>query len=247
MRRLITDLATLPTAGERHQSTSSGPTGFTSNIQQMNFRDKEPRRYRGRTLDERREQRRGRLLDAALELFATLGYQNTPVDRLCSTAGVTGRHFYEEYLSREALLTALFDDITASALVTVTEAVEEAPVGLRERLDAGVAAYMHLLLDDPRRARIVAVEVVGVSAKLEAHRRWPALKFAEFISSEATVLREAGEPITGNELTVLALLAAIHELTSAWVMMPNPIPVDDLIAEAVRIINAVAVAPIVSL
>jgi AcrR family transcriptional regulator len=221
--------------------------GTTLSSEQMTFRDKEPRRYRGRTLDERRQQRRGRLLDAALELYATLGYQNTPVDRLCSTAGVTGRHFYEEYLSREALLVALFDDITGAAFAAVIEAVGTAPENLRDRLNAGVAAYMHNLLDDPRRARIVAVEVVGVSAKLETHRRWPAIRFAEFISAEAIALRNAGEPITGNDLTVLALMAAIHELTNAWIMLPEPIPLDDLIGEAVRIIGAMALAPAVTL
>jgi AcrR family transcriptional regulator len=212
-------------------TTAGGPAGPLQ---------KEPRRYRGRTPDERREQRRRRLLDAALDLFSSAGYQNTSVERLCSTSGVTGRHFYEEYPSREALLTALYDDIMDAGFEAVTAAVEAAPRELGPRLLAGVGAYVHVLLDDPRRARVVTVEVIGVSAALEAHRREIGSKFALLIQAEAVALREAGQQIIGTELTALALVAAVHELTAAWLVSPRPIEVDDLITEAVRIITAVA-------
>ena len=204
---------------------------------------KEPRRYRGRTPDERREQRRQRLLEAALELFATAGYQNTSVERLCSTSGVTGRHFYEEYASREALLTALFDEIMATNLTAVTDAVRDSTRDLGARLQAGVGTYVHHLLADPRRARLVTAEVVGVSPELEAHRRAAMFSFANLIRVEAEALRDAGFEIGGNDLTALALVAAVHELTSATLASSRAIEVDALIAEAVRIITAVALAP----
>jgi len=215
-------------------TTAGGPAGPLQ---------KEPRRYRGRTPDERREQRRRRLLDAALDLFSTAGYQNTSVERLCSTSGVTGRHFYEEYPSREALLTALYDEIMDDGLKAVTVSLENVPHELRARLLAGVGAYMHLLLDDPRRARVVTVEVIGVSAELEAHRREIGAMFAQLIQAEAEALVKAGQQIIGTELTALALVAAVHELTAAWLVAPQPIAIDELIAEAVRIITAVALAP----
>jgi AcrR family transcriptional regulator len=213
-------------------TTAGGPAGPL---------EKEPRRYRGRTPDERREQRRRRLLDAALDLFSSAGYQNTSVERLCSTSGVTGRHFYEEYPSREALLTALYDDMMASGMEAVKAALAEAPRELGPRLVAGVGAYMHLLLDDPRKARVVTVEVIGVSPQLEAHRREIGTMFALLIQAEAVALRQAGQKITGNELTALALVAAVHELTASWLASPTPIEIDTLIAEAVWIITAVAV------
>jgi len=215
-------------------TTAGGPAGPLQ---------KEPRRYRGRTPDERREQRRRRLLDAALDLFSTAGYQNTSVERLCSTSGVTGRHFYEEYPSREALLTALYDEIMDDGIKAVTASLENVPHELRARLLAGVGAYMHLLLDDPRRARVVTVEVIGVSAELEAHRREIGAMFAQLIQAEAEALVKAGQQIIGTELTALALVAAVHELTAAWLVAPKPIAIDELIAEAVRIITAVALAP----
>jgi AcrR family transcriptional regulator len=202
---------------------------------------KQPRRYRGRTPDERKVQRRRRLLDAALELFATAGYARTSVERLCSTSGVTGRHFYEEFPSREALLEALFDDIVVTALERTIDAVASAPPDTRLRLRAGVGTYIHHLLDDPRRARIVAIEVVGVSPALEAHRRSLGRRFAAFLTAEAEQLRAAGARISaGNEFTAILLVAMVHELTVLWLESEDRASTDDLVDEAVRIMLAVA-------
>lgn len=56
-----------------------------------------PRRrgYAGRTAAELSGERRQRLLETGLELFGTEGYLPTTVEKLCSHAKVTTRHFYE--------------------------------------------------------------------------------------------------------------------------------------------------------
>lgn len=199
-----------------------------------------PRRYRGHLPEERRAERRRKLLAAGLALFTDAGYANTSVERICSTAGVTGRHFYEEFSSREQLLQAVYDDIVETAFALVRDQVAAAPPGLEARLDAGVAAYMHALLDDPRHARIVIVESLGVSAELDQHRRETGSVFTAFIEHEAATLLAEGVPLRGTPFTTLALVAAIHELTVAWLAAPEPPPIDELVAEGVRIITAVA-------
>jgi len=202
-----------------------------------------PRRYRGRMPEERRAQRRRKLLDTGLELFAVEGYAKTSVEGICSTAGVTGRHFYEEFPGREALLVGVFDEIIDESYSRVVRAVADSPHDLTARLVAGVSAYMHYLLDDPRHARIVTVESVGISAEFETHRRESGAAFATFIQGEALTLIAEGSSVHGNELTVLALVAAIHELTASWLAHGQPMTIDALIAEGVRIIRAVALAP----
>ena len=69
------------------------------------------RRYAGLLLHERRADRRARLAAAGLELYGTTGYDATTIPMLCSAAGVTSRHFYEEYGSRETLLRQVYDTI----------------------------------------------------------------------------------------------------------------------------------------
>lgn len=199
-----------------------------------------PRRYRGFTAEERRAERRRKLLAAGLEQFATAGYVNTSVERICSAAGVTGRHFYEEFASREQLLVAVHDEVVGRAFARVVEQVRQADDTLAARLEAGVAAYMHELLDDPRQARLLIIESVGISAELDRHRRELGAQFAAFITAQAEALVADGVQVHGSPFTAVALVAAINELTVAWLLDPGEFDVDDLVAEGVRIIRAVA-------
>ena len=82
-----------------------------------------PRSYRGVAPEQRAEERRQRLLAAGLELFARQGYAHTPIEQLCAEAKVTTRHFYALFASREALLTALYDDIVNSLHSAVLAAI----------------------------------------------------------------------------------------------------------------------------
>ncbi len=143
------------------------------------------RRYGGRTADERRAERRGRLLASALELFGGEGYARTGIERLCAHAGVTARHFYEEFGSREGLLRALYDEVVTYCVDAVAQAVADAPDEAEPMIRAGLDAFVHAMLDDPRRARISCLEVVGVSPALEAHRRDVLRLYADLVRDRA--------------------------------------------------------------
>ena len=182
------------------------------------------RRYRGRTAAERRADRRRRLLDTALELYGTLGYTTVGIERLCGEAGVTARHFYEEFGSREGLLTALFDEICQDAMVDVNRALAEQPPDPPAVARAGIGAFIHSLLGDPRRARVACIEVVGVSPELERHRRAFLHRTAALVSAEGRQLgavdreRELG---VGFSLQALALVAGTNELMIEWIVEPD--------------------------
>lgn len=146
------------------------------------------RLYGGLTADQRRAERRRRLLDTALELFGTDGYAATGIERICSRAGVTARHFYDEYGSRENLLRALYDEIVHASLEAVVAAVEPPGDDPVDTVTRGVDAFVHHMLDDPRRARVACLEVVGVSPALEAHRRNVLHLYAHLVAEQGRAL-----------------------------------------------------------
>jgi AcrR family transcriptional regulator len=200
------------------------------------------RRYRGRLPDERRAERRRRLLDAGLELFGTVGYQGTSIERLCARAGVTARHFYQEFPGREALLEALCEEIIAE----VSQAVVNALAGAqgqppRGRTRAALAAYVHGMLDDPRRARVVHVEMTGISPELERTRRAMLQGFASITQAEIERQADAGL-IARRDYRLAALLAVggTRELVMEWVSGERRPPLDELIDELTRIFMAIA-------
>jgi AcrR family transcriptional regulator len=200
------------------------------------------RRYRGRLPDERRAERRRRLLDAGLELFGTVGYHGTSIERLCAQAGVTARHFYQEFPGREALLEALCQEVIAE----VSQAVLDALAGAqgqppRSRTRAALAAFVHGMLDDPRRARVVHVEMTGVSPELERTRRAGLQGFASITQAEIERQADAGL-IARRDYRLAALLAVggTRELVMEWVSGERRPPLEELIEELTRIFMAIA-------
>ena len=186
--------------------------------------------YGGRTADERRAERRERLVDAGLEIFGTVGWQAASVERLCQVAGVATRSFYEEYADREALLLAVYSSVLGAATAAVDLALTSVPADLPGRVGAGLSTYVGFVTDDPRRARVVHREV-RVAGVLEDQRRAAFLSFALLVEREAgAVERRPG----AGRLTALALAGAVNELLIDWVATPEPRPavaplVDELV------------------
>ncbi|MDA8341492.1 MAG: TetR/AcrR family transcriptional regulator [Actinomycetota bacterium] len=188
------------------------------------------RRYGGLTPEERRAARRSRLVAAALERFSADGYANTTIESICSKAGVTARHFYEEFGSREELLRAVFDEAVEHAAERILHALEvatERSLGLEARVRSGVDAFVHAFLDDPRRARIMCLETIGVSRELEGHRRGAIHAFAAILESDAhsfvDVESTRREDVT---LTTRALVGGINEIVVDWILADDPPPLD---------------------
>src|SRR5437879_3104754 len=84
----------------------------------------EMRRYAGKTLEERDEERRARLLEAGLEVFGTVGYGASAIEVICSTARVATRDFYSLFGSKELLLRAVDDQIVAEATARINAEVK---------------------------------------------------------------------------------------------------------------------------
>lgn len=190
------------------------------------------RGYGGRSAEELRAERRERLLAAAMELFGTQGYLATRIEHLCAEAKVTTRHFYEQFSDREALLTAVFDRVITDAATAVQGALAQDDMTGMERARAGLRAFVHLQLDDPRRARISCIEVMGVSRALEERRRVVMQQFAGVIEGQIQQLAAQGlVPQRSYRALALAFVGGVHELEIDWLLtQPRP-SVDSVVEE----------------
>jgi AcrR family transcriptional regulator len=175
------------------------------------------RRYGGKTAHERRAERRRQLLDAGLELFGTAGYAATTIEQLCATARLHPRYFYEQFQSRAALLQGVYDRHVEAVLVHVTEAIDRAPREPRERLQAGLTAFVDATVADERAARINYFEMVGVSPQLERRRREVLRTYADLVATEAAALQPKGSrPGVDLRLAAVALVGSTDGLIIDW-------------------------------
>ena len=193
------------------------------------------RSYAGRAPDERRAERRRRLLDAGHDVFGTVGWESASIALLCATARVGTRAFYEEFDAREDLLREVATTVVLDAVERMRTALAEAAPTVEDRVRAGIAAYVGHLAEDPRRAR-VAYAAVPAAGRLLADRHRASLAFAEVIAEEAEAL---GLPRPEHhDLLALALTGAVAELLGWWAAQSPPRPVEPIVDELSRLFVA---------
>ncbi len=180
--------------------------------------------YGGRSESQRRADRRTRLLTAGLDLFGTEGWGTATIEKLCTSAGVATRSFYEEFASREALLLAVFEDVMAGVVEEVTPLVTGQKT-VENQVRTGLGGYVEYLTADPRRARVVHHEV-RVAGTLESQRHAMTVRFAELIAQTARLPESPRSQVLG-----VALAGAVSETLVDWVEHAEPRPDPALLVE----------------
>ena len=174
------------------------------------------RPYGGVSADDRRAERRARLIEAGLEVLGERGWAGTTVRGVCAEAGLSERYFYESFGDRDRLLAAIFDRVATEAAGAIVAAVEAAPHDADAKARAAIDAFVRLLAEDPRRARAMLVESLSNEAlqerRAEAFRSFAALiseKARSFFGADAVAEVDA-------ELTSVALVGGLAELVIRW-------------------------------
>lgn len=174
------------------------------------------RTWGGRSLADRRAERRERLLAAAYDLLGTRGAAAVTVRGVCRAARLTERYFYESFADRAELLVAVHAHVAEEARAALAAAVAAAPPEPVARANAAVEAFVELLQDDPRRGRVLLTEVfadevltrVGVAS---------IPRFAALLVEQIHVAYGADGPDELDaQLTSVALVGALAHLFVAW-------------------------------
>ena len=194
------------------------------------------RPWRGRSAEQRVAERRERLLAAGLEVFATRGFHASKVRDICAEARLTERYFYESFADKEALLQAIAEGIVDDFVTAAAPSIMLVGTDYEAAADGAARAVISSLTDDPRRARILFVEVVGVSPAIEDRRRVLIASLAEVIRGAAIAAagpwaRDAVEV----ELLARAVIGAAQELLIAHVRDELPIDQAGLVANFRRL------------
>jgi AcrR family transcriptional regulator len=172
--------------------------------------------YGGVEAVDRRADRRSRLIEAGLELLGTEGWQATTVRAICAHAGLTARYFYESFADRDALLLAVFDELAADSAAVVLEAVARAEDDARAKARAAIGAFVALITEDPRKARVLFVEALG-SEQLSRRRFETLHGFATLVAEQARAFYDmprASDPLV--EVTAFMLVGGLTETFIAW-------------------------------
>ena len=170
------------------------------------------RPYKGVSAEERRADRRARLVEACLDVVGAEGILGTSAERVCAEAQLTKRYFYESFPDRDALLLAAADEM----FTTLRDRMEqELPRhhSRQERTHAMLEVLIDSLSGDPRLARLY-VESPG-NPVLLARREQAIASFTDFAAT--SVLSEGGRaPDLGLLLATRVLTAGTTDLITSW-------------------------------
>lgn len=176
------------------------------------------RPYGGVAHAERAAERREALLRAGTRLFGTNGFRRTTVRALCQEARLNDRYFYAAFDGTEALLRAVYQQHADRLRSAVVAAVEQAEDNLEARIDAGLDAFFELLRDTCA-ARVLLLEVMGVSAETDAVYQRNLREFGRLITALALPRAAQSDAARAEQRLVgIALNGALTHVGTACVL-----------------------------
>jgi AcrR family transcriptional regulator len=115
--------------------------------------------------------RRRRILNAAMEVFAERGYQGASMSEIARAAGITPAVIYDHFASKADLQITLLEEQTAQLLGAVATAVGAAPAEPGPRLRAGVGAFFAFVEQHAFAWRMIFRDPPTEPAVVACHRR----------------------------------------------------------------------------
>ncbi len=177
------------------------------------------RKYGGVQADLRTEERKQKIISAGLESFGTIGYAKTSIKKICALAGLTERYFYESFHCKEDLLSAVYQSITEELITKTDEIIGQSSVQSITTAYEALRLFYQTLQDDPRKARVLLFEILGVSPRIDEEYQ----KAIQKLSSNAMrILLMVFPTMDHNTVkdTILpaAIAGAIIQVASQWTL-----------------------------
>ncbi|WP_022882118.1 TetR/AcrR family transcriptional regulator [Gryllotalpicola ginsengisoli] len=177
---------------------------------------------------------RGRLAQAALELFLERGYDATTVADIAARAGLTERTFFRQFSDKREVL---FGD-PAAYFATFTDAIASAPAAAKplEALSAGLDAATAAFAGMHPYARL-RQSVIDANAPLREREQ---IKRAHLVDELSEALRRRGVAESTARLTAELGAVAFHLAFQRWVQAEEELDLTALTREVLAELRAAA-------
>jgi len=159
--------------------------------------------------------RRQRLLNAALVEFSRQGYSETSVDDIVSRARTSKSAFYAHFDSKERCFRALLEE-EGGGLMSAVQAAAQAGSDHRQRLRAGIDAFVSQCSRHADLGRLLLVQSVGLSPEVEMIRQHLQNRFAEMVELEIRHAAARGSipPDIDPEIFARSVVGGVGEVTA---------------------------------
>jgi TetR/AcrR family transcriptional regulator, fatty acid metabolism regulator protein len=163
--------------------------------------------------------KRARILEAAVRVFASKSFYTATVAEIAREAGIADGTIYLYFKSKDDLLISWFEWRMEQVVADLEKAIAGVDTAAA-RLEAFITAHLEMVEANPAAAEVLTVEL-RQSTKFMKEYSNP--RFADFLRLLAGVIRDgqnAGEldPEVPAPLVARAIFGAIDELALAWLL-----------------------------
>jgi AcrR family transcriptional regulator len=176
---------------------------------------------------------RGRLLQAAMELYRAQGFESTTVAEIAERAGLTERTFFRHFADKREVLFG-GSNLLQNAMVAAMQAAPASAPPL-DQVAAGLVAAGEFFLDrDYSRQR---QEIIAAHADL---RERELIKLAALSAAFSDCLRERGVAEPAATLSADAGVAVFKVAFERWIVPGNERAFADLVTDSMAELRTVA-------
>jgi TetR/AcrR family fatty acid metabolism transcriptional regulator len=170
-----------------------------------------------------REQKRNRILRAAIEVFATKGYFAARMTDVAEAAEVADGTLYLYFEGKEHLLMSIFDDVLGRFISRLDEEISKIGDPI-EKLDVMVRLHLETLGRDHALAHVLQIETRHSRRFMSLFTRG---KLGEYLNRVRDIIMEGQESgaFRGDISPGLAtnlVFGAVDELVTNWLLAAQP-------------------------
>jgi AcrR family transcriptional regulator len=160
-------------------------------------------RWSGVPLEDRQALRRDELIAAGVDLLGGEAGPALTVRAVCRAAGLTERYFYESFSDRDEFVRAVYDDVCARAMSTLSSSTTA---------QDAVERFVALMVDDPTRGRVLLLAPTVEPVLTRSGASWMP-SFIELLQRK--VARITG--ITDSAVQAMAATGLLGALTALFI------------------------------
>jgi AcrR family transcriptional regulator len=189
------------------------------------------RRYGGVSPAERLRLRRQKLLEGGLEVFGAKGFHAATVREVCAAARLTERYFYESFKTLQELFLAVYADLRDQLMALELAAIGTDESSPLDKLEPALRAFLEFIRDDPRRGRVMLIDVVGVNAEVANASDAAARNYSSILKERLLRLFPAGRsPDISVALLADGMIGLNVMLAARWMQNGFAEPIDKVVA-----------------
>ncbi len=163
-----------------------------------------------------------RILEAALELFGTVGYQTTTIAQIAGKAGVSKGLIYNYFDSKEALLKAMIEELSKEGEKVMDTSRSEDPREMLELMIRGAISWMR---NHEKQNRLIMSLVTQIDQFDFVHDMANS-KMNEYMELITNLLKKIKYPNYRTEARILATL--FDGIGMQYLVLKQDYPLDEI-------------------